>query len=178
MRTKQVKKLLAVFIVLGLCCAAKATVVSLKDEGSTITATPGQALVLELVADDSLFMFDAIISVAGDATITDAMDSASAVDYGWFVVFDNFITPIYRENSVEIGAESIPEPGHPGGDIGFVEITYGSGAVIVSVACGNSIPLGFWGQLPPCSTGVVTIVPEPASILLLGLGVVILKRRH
>lgn len=170
------KRLLAVFIVLGLCCAAKATVVSLEDEGSTITATPGQALVLELVADELLSKFDAIISITGDATITGAMSSADSIDYGWPVVFGNWINPIYRTNSVEIGAETLGD--HAPGDIGYVEITYGSGAVIVSVAWGNSIPLGLWGQLPPCSTGVVTIVPEPGSILLIGLGAVLLRKRQ
>jgi len=170
------KRLLAVFIVLGLCCAAKATVVSLKDEGSTITATPGQAIVLELEADGLLSAFDAIASFTGDATITGAMSSADSIDYGWPVVFGNWINPIYHTNSVEIGAETLGD--HAPGDIGYVEITYGSGAVIVSVACGNSIPLGLWGPLPDCSSVVLTIVPEPATIFLLGLGAVLLRKRH
>lgn len=172
------KRLLAVFIVLGLCCAAKATVVSLEDEGSTITATPGETLVLELVADEPLSEFDAIISITGDATITGAMSSADSLDYGWWPVpFGNWIEPIYGPSSVEIGAETFD--GHPPGAVGYVEITYGSGTVVVSLAQGNSIPLQPWRPLPlpDCSSGVLTIVPEPATIFLLGIGAVLLRRR-
>lgn len=169
--------LLIIFVVLGICSTAQSVMISLENEGSTITASAGEAMVIELLADELLFKFDAIVSFTGDAAITDAMSSADSMDYGWPVVFGNWINPIYGLDSVEIGAETLG--GHLPGPVGYVEITYGSGTVVVSLAQGSSIYLpAVWGPLPECSSGVLTIVPEPATILLLGLGAVVLRRRH
>lgn len=171
------KRLLIIFFVLGICSTSQGVMISLENEGSTITATAGEVMVIELLADEPLSKFDAIVSFTGDAAITGAMSSADSLDYGWPVVFGNWIEPIYGPDSVEIGAETLGD--HPPGPVGYVEITYGSGTVVVSLAQGNSIPLpAVWGPLPDCSSGVLTIVPEPATIFLLGIGALFLRKRQ
>lgn len=63
--------------------------------------------------------------------------------------------------------------------VAYVEITYGSGEVVVS-GWPRRPTIPGPGPQPPhyFSDGVVTIIPEPAMMLLFGLGVLLLKARR
>lgn len=171
------KRLLAVLIVLGLCGAAGATtvpVVSFEDEGTTIITTPEGVVSLDIVTDSPFNILHAIVTVEGDAIITGAMNSSDADQYGWDPTFP--LDPIgLGTKSVELGGVAFP--GTATGTIAYVEITYGSGEVVVS---GWPRRPTMPGPPPPpvyFSDGVVTIIPEPATFLLFGLGALLLHRR-
>lgn len=164
------KKLLAVLIVLGFCGAAGATTVpfvSFEDEGTTIITTPGGVVSLDIVTDSPFNILHAIVTVEGDAIITSAMNSSDADQYGWDPSFP--LDPVgLGTKSVELGGVAFP--GTATGTIAYVEITYGGGEVVVSgwdASYRSPVPF----------PNVVTIIPEPATFLLLGLGALLLHRR-
>jgi hypothetical protein len=85
-KSKEMKKLLSVLIVLGLCGTASAMTVpilSFENERETIITTPGSAVILNIETDSPLSMLDAIIRVDGDALITGAMSQTDCGAYGW-----------------------------------------------------------------------------------------------
>jgi hypothetical protein len=172
------KKLFAVLMVLGLCGAASGANVSLQDEGTVIDASAtGGVVILNVFTTDTLFSLDALISFTGDATITGALSSADSAGYGWDPGFP--IDPIFGSSDVEIGGTTFGAA--PGGVVGYVEITYGSGTVTVSIAGAQ----GFGGSIDGAtfapatfSGGTVDIIPEPATIALLGFGALALLRRR
>ena len=171
-------KLFLISIVLVLSIPASATTISFEDEGAIITMTPGAVVTLYINATPTpgLMGMDAIISISGgSATITGAMGDPDIV---LFPLWDNIADPIYGPDYVEIGGVSF---GCNSGTVGYVEITYGSGTVIASLAPGYS-----WGGSLECdgfthptfSDGVVTLVPEPATLFLLALGVTFLRKKR
>jgi hypothetical protein len=179
-RGKEMKKLLAVLIVLGLCRAASATTVSLEDEGTTIITSPGSVVVLNFVVDASLIELNVLVNVTGDATITDAISTVDAASYGWDPMFS--VDPMFSFDPTGLGTTTAEIrmsnfDGNGPGVVGYVDVYYRSGEVVVSVAEGP-----YYGipeqPIPHFSTGVVTIIPEPATILLFGLGVLMVKTRR
>ena len=170
------KKLFALLVILALCGAANAATVSLVDEGTTIAATGGVEYTLEITSTGPLFSLDLLISVSGDATITGAMGQ-DASDYGWDAGLDS--DPIYGTGNVNIGASNFNNA--PGPLVAYIKVTYGSGEVVVSIedsvaSIGGSVDGTTYGDID-VSTGTVTLLPEPMTIALLGLGGLFIRRR-
>jgi hypothetical protein len=170
--------------VLVFCAAANATSIRLTDEGITITATPGQSITLTLtVSGGSLICLDAIFSITGNGTFTGGMSTTDCANYGW----QQGVAPpwpIISAGSAEISGGNFSYG--VSGIVGYATLTYNGGIVVVSVRDGglDGIFCGTWDGFtynpaqPGFSTGVVTIVPEPITLVLLGLGGLFIRRRR
>ena len=172
------KKLFAVLMVLSICGTANATMISLVDEGTVIDASlTGGVVKLEITSDTSLAVMNLIVVLTGDGIFSDAMGSCYFPICPWDPIS---MPPIYHTpQRVEIGGGTMGAP--VVGNAGWVEVTY-SGPVDVVVSLeGDGLNGGtFDGGYAPVSysSGVVTIIPEPATIALLGLGGLALLRRR
>jgi hypothetical protein len=171
------KKLFAMLMVLCICSAASASVVSLVGGGGGIVAPVGDVWIF-VQTDTILLGVDAILTVTGGDIINAAMSPSDSGSYGWDPA--NFpIPPIGVGTAVvEIGGGSFT--GAPVGNVGYVVVAYTGGTQVVSLAGGTahggSMDIGF--GVPSFSTGAVTITPEPMTIALLGLGGLVLLRRR
>ncbi len=184
---KMMKKLFVVLAVLALCSAANATAIEFVDAGTTIVAVPGEDVRLDIEqipTEPGLISMDVIATVTSpDSTcssITKAMnptdDPGNPNAYGW----DYSSYPIAP---IGIGTCVVEVAGATFGCnnyivIGYIEVGYTGGTQIVSLAAGQ----GFGGSIDcdfgiPTFSKVVTIIPEPMTIVLLGLGGLLLRRR-
>ncbi len=181
-KMKMMKKLFVVLVVLALCSTANATVIALVDAGTVIVANPGDVIKLDIEqvpTSPGLICFDAIVTVTGGDIITKAMnpidDPGNPNAYGWDM--SSFIVdPICVGTCVvELGGAAFSYYQI----IGYVEVSYTGGTQIVSLAAGQGIAGSYCCDytVPAFSTGVVTIVPEPMTIALLGLGGLLLRSR-
>lgn len=169
------KKIFAVLIVLCLCTAANASIISLVDEGTEVDGTAG-VVKLEIESDAGLAALNMIIAITGDGAITGAMGLADCADYGWDASLS--MDPIYGAMQVEIGGGGLS---NVMGTAAYVEITYTGPVDVVVSLVGDGTLGGSWSadySAATYSSGVVTIVPEPMTIALLGLGGLALLRRR
>ena len=169
------KKLLVLVLVLGVSSFAGATTISLDGEGTEIIATPGDDITVYVTTDGSLIGFDVIISVAGGDVIIDATRTDGFIIFpGW-----DYANPIGLGTPVvEIGGGAFSPPAP--GVFGYATIAYTGGTQVVSIAAGTSFGGSYDTSYmsPDFSTGVVAIIPEPGTLVLLGLGGLLLRKRR
>lgn len=179
------KKLLIVSIVLLLSVPASATTsVFLTDANTTINAAPGSIVQLTIssnadgVTNFGISYFDCIATVTGGDVITGTLNLANCAAYGW----DPGLSWDPRgvgTASVEMGAGTLIANGNLNAIIAYVDVAYTGGTQVVDIApcfCFGGSADVVLDPLYFVSDGVVTIIPEPATLLLLALGGLLLRR--
>jgi hypothetical protein len=163
--------------VLGMASAARATTVRLTDEGTVIYATAGSIVKLTISSDAPLAALDAVISVTGGDVINAAINPSDCAAYGWNPAISYNPTGVLT-SSAEIGLGN--SMGNSNGIVGYVDVAYTGGDLSVSIAAGSlfggSVDINYIE--PTFSTGVVTVIPEPMTVALLGLGVAMVRRKR
>jgi len=181
------KKLLTLFLVLGLSSMASALTVNLSLDGSTAMGTTmdvdvadlGDAISLSVISDTSgvngiyynaLSMYTT--SSTEPATITNVTYTTKAGDLGAVTDYSYMFTNQLYFSLVAGGTTVLPSAG--------VQFTFDL-TPSTSLEVGDTFD--FWITVPnddnatPSHTVAVTIVPEPMTILLLGIGGLFLRRR-
>ena len=171
------KKLFTLLLVICMASLAGATTISFVDEGLTIIASQGEVVRLEVTTDVGLLGLDAVATVAGGDVFTGATGKWDCATYGWdpSLSFD----PIRLGTAqAEIGLGTFGFP--PSGVVAYFDVLYTGGEQVVSIAPGYfwGVSVDWYGEPPLFSDGVVTIIPEPATLALLGLGALALLRRR
>lgn len=163
---------LIISVILAISVPVNAeTTVSFQDEGSTIRTTPGAIVQLDIVDDLGLSSFDAVVCISEGAKIVDVEFEHAGVSH---LPYPVVVGPGCGEYG-EFWSGNMPN-----GAVASVKIKYDIGSVTVSMTPGNLYG-GTWSldSTPAVfSNGVVTIVPEPASILLLALGTILLRKKR
>jgi len=173
------KKLLTLFLVLGLSSMASALTVNLSLDGSTSMGTTldvdiadvGTAISLGIISDTAgQVYFTALVMNKGSATISNVVNTTKAGDLGAVADYSGTTQYLY---ALTIGGTTVL----PAVGVQFTfDLTPDSDLVVDDT-------FDFWITVPDDSNGTpgqvvtVTIVPEPMTILLLGIGGLFLRRR-
>lgn len=164
------KRLLPISIVLVFFIPADVMAVSFEDEGTTIVTTPGSVVSLDVVDGLSLSSFDAVVCVTSGAWIVDARYEHEGVILPPCPVVEG-------PGCLEFG--EFWSGNLPNGAVASVKIKYEIGGVVVSLSPGYTFGGTWYTDNTPAgfSTGVVTIIPEPATFLLLVFGAALLRKK-
>ena len=165
-------KKLIISIVLAISIpVTAATTVSFQDEGTATRTTPGGIVQLNVVDDLGLSSFNAVVYINGSARIVDVEFEHDGVLHLPYPVVEG-------PGSGEYG--QYWSGNMPNGAVASVKIQYDSGSVNVSMGSGHLFG-GTWSldSTPAVfSNGAVTIIPEPATLLLLALGTILLRKKR
>lgn len=164
------KKFFAFVVAMAMTVVANAGLVTFEKNGQTIVAAPGDVIVLNLVADTGMMSIDASASFVGDAAWVGNTQSSN--------VDASFMKPTVIEgNKIQVAYAAF---GTLAPSLGSFSIRYNGGTVDVVLSpefvLGGSIADDFMTAADVA--GQVTIVPEPMTMALLGLGGLVAARRR
>lgn len=171
------KKFFGLMLILALCGLANAAV-SFELSGATINAAPGEVITLNVVSNAPLFTLDAVASITGDAIITGVM-AADAGNFGWdYTQFPD--TPIFTPTSVEFGGTQMNN--NNATIIGYITVQANSGLITVNLnggygLTGATMTMDPEGNEVMISDSLSILVPEPATMVILALGGLLLRRK-
>lgn len=164
------KLIISIVLTLSISVTAQAAV-SFQDEGTVVIANPGDIVNLDIVDDLGISSFDAIVCITEGAWIVDVEFEHEGVNHLPYPI-------VVGPGCGEYG--QFWSGNMPNGAVASVKIKYNYGSVAVSMKPGYSFGGTFHPDSMPAlfSDGVATIVPEPASLLLLALGTILLRKRR
>jgi hypothetical protein len=206
-RRKIMRKLLVLLLVLGLASAVQATTVNFTINGLTeYVGTPGETVTIKIIADSKCFGIDALMAVeatavdsANRATAATDMDGSApslpAIGVGMTlaeagylensgtngVLFDFFAE--YSVDGVAAGVVLASFNYTIGPNLGYWVAPLVTGTSYRDIvgdeyAAGvSAASLDVGGNPVLVDIGGVHIIPEPVTIVLLGLGGLFLRRR-
>ncbi len=178
------KKLLIMMLVLCVTSLASATTISLTDEGTQVSANPGDTVRLTISSDGAtalgIISMDTVITVTTGDIISGAMNLTDCATYGWDPGFSDNPKFLGTSSVAVAGGSSNFTTGNIAALVGYVDVAYTGGVQVVSIAAGMNWGGSYLldGSSPVYSQGIVEIVPEPMTIALLGLGGLLMLRRR
>jgi hypothetical protein len=163
------RKLLVLVLVLGIASVANAALTI--DEGAG-SALPDGTLTIGIVSDDTSSWYGLlVIDPGGDGSLTNGVDLAAAGDLGSIMIFTYDIGIGFGYDMTADGLTVLPSAGTQFEvDWDTTGLMAGDSATISLYANGNTDTA--------VDTAVVTVIPEPMTVALLGLGGLFLLRRR
>ena len=163
------RKLLVLILVLGISSAANALIVQVNDQVGEVVVAPGEAAVVTVVADDaSSWLGYLIVDAGGLGAVSNAVAEAAAGDL----------------------AAAVEYPDEPEWGLGYELTAAASPTGVIAEGTQFTVSYSYEGDLIQPTTislfvdpdydnpaAGVTIVPEPITVALLGLGGLFIRRR-
>jgi hypothetical protein len=164
------KLIVSIVLTLFISVNTGATV-SFQDEGTVITANEGDIVHLDVVDNLGIRSLDAIVCITEGGRIVDVEFEHEGVNHLPYPV-------VVGPGCGEYG--QFWSGNMPNGIVASVKVKFDYGSVVISMKPGYSFGGTFHPDSMPAlfSDGVVTIVPEPASLLLLALGTILLRKKR
>ncbi len=167
------KRLLLLMLVLGMASAANAALIQIngQDPGQAIDIAEGVTSVISVVSEDtSSWLGYIIVEDGGTGALTDAVNLNAAGDMGAVSAYTGAGWGAGYELIASMGQGGVPAIA-----VGQQFTINYSGGVLGDTATISLFLDPEYGV--PADSVAITIIPEPMTVILLGLGGLFLRRR-
>ncbi len=167
------KRLLMLMLVLGMASVANAVLIQVdgQDPGQTVDIAEGITSVISVVSEDtSSWLGYIIIEEGGTGALTDAVNLDAAGDMAAVLAYTEAGWGVGYELTVSMGQGGVPAIA-----VGPQFTINYSGGVLGDTATISLFVDPEYGV--PVDSVAITIIPEPMTVILLGLGGLFLRRR-
>ncbi|AQQ70266.1 hypothetical protein SMSP2_00610 [Limihaloglobus sulfuriphilus] len=175
------KNMMITTLFLLAVAAACGSTVKFTEDNQTLIRTPGSLVTLTVESTEELTTLSVIATMdTGSDTFAGGTGKADAATYGWTA--DLSKNPVLSNGDQTIELELayfplVPTDSYPplDGTVGYVAFTYNGGNVQISLSNGSQLTLDKNSQTVGAIASTVTVVPEPATVLVFGIGGLIMR---